>query len=102
MILARKERFRPEVTVCAGERRLRGRLDERTAGRDCAELHCVRATAEDFSISYPFVFEKPGYYMFVINQTWLQPTVVSSLSKIAQAYTEPSRIPRRGYVKHHY
>lgn len=56
--------------------------DESTAGRDCAKLHYVSATAEDFSISYPFVFEKPGYYMFVINQTWLQPTVVSNSSNM--------------------
>lgn len=75
--------------------------DERTAGRDCAKLHCVSATAEDFSISYPFVFEKPGYYMFVINQTWLQPTAVSSSSNIAQTHTESSRIPRRGFAKLH-
>lgn len=36
------------------------------------------ASAEDFSIGYPYVFHRPGWYMYVVNQTWLQPTIVSS------------------------
>jgi hypothetical protein len=35
-----------------------------------------RATAENWVLSYPFVFNEPGWFMFVVNQTWLQPTVV--------------------------
>lgn len=50
------------------------------AGEPLASITAVqltpRATAENWAISYPFRFETPGWYMFVVNQTWLQPTVV--------------------------
>lgn len=29
--------------------------------------------------AYKFMFLEPGWYMFVVNQTWLQPTIVSHL-----------------------
>jgi hypothetical protein len=37
-----------------------------------------RFTAENYAISYPFTFSKSGWYMLIINQTMLQPTIVSS------------------------
>ncbi|KAK4684938.1 ATP-dependent metalloprotease, partial [Tremellales sp. Uapishka_1] len=33
------------------------------------------ATAENTAVGYPFTFDKPGYYMYVVNQTWVQLTV---------------------------
>ncbi|ORX40820.1 hypothetical protein BD324DRAFT_612195 [Kockovaella imperatae] len=33
------------------------------------------ATVINYATSYPFVFQESGWYMFVINQTWLQPTI---------------------------
>ncbi|CAD6578254.1 MAG: hypothetical protein TREMPRED_002141 [Tremellales sp. Tagirdzhanova-0007] len=35
------------------------------------------ATVEDSPVSYPFVFQTSGWYMFVVNQTFIQPTVMS-------------------------
>lgn len=40
-------------------------------------LTFCRAVAENYPISYPYIFHQPGWYMFVLNQTWLQPTIVS-------------------------
>lgn len=33
---------------------------------------------DNWSYSYGFKFDKPGWYMYVINETWVQPTVVSA------------------------
>jgi hypothetical protein len=35
-----------------------------------------RETVEDYSIGYPYQFANPGWYMFVLNQTYIQPTIV--------------------------
>ncbi|ORY28043.1 hypothetical protein BCR39DRAFT_449243, partial [Naematelia encephala] len=35
------------------------------------------ATAEEFPIAYPFLFQRTGWYMFVLNQTWLQANITS-------------------------
>jgi hypothetical protein len=35
-----------------------------------------RETVEDYSIGYPYQFANPGWYMFVLNQTYIKPTIV--------------------------
>lgn len=35
-----------------------------------------RETVEDYSIGYPYQFVNPGWYMFVLNQTYIKPTIV--------------------------
>ena len=40
-----------------------------------------RTTVDDWSTSYPFVFAKSGWYMLVINQTWIQTTIVGLRSQ---------------------
>ncbi|WWD20836.1 hypothetical protein CI109_105313 [Kwoniella shandongensis] len=35
------------------------------------------ATAENYGIGYPFVFVEPGWYMFVLNQTYMQANTTS-------------------------
>lgn len=44
-------------------------------------------TAENYAISYPFVFENPGWYMFILNQTLFKPTVVSTSLPRSQTQT---------------
>ena len=46
-----------------------------------------RATAENWAYAYPFQFLKSGWYMFVVNQTWIQPTVVRAfwLQQVARS-----------------
>ncbi|WVO17344.1 hypothetical protein L204_105036 [Cryptococcus depauperatus] len=36
------------------------------------------ATVENSVVEYPFKFEKPGWYMFVVNQTYMQANVTSN------------------------
>ena len=42
----------------------------------CEELTICSATAFDWVVAYPFKFRSTGWYMFVINQTWVEPTIV--------------------------
>ncbi|WVQ86122.1 hypothetical protein IAT38_008290 [Cryptococcus sp. DSM 104549] len=35
------------------------------------------ATVENYAVGYPFRFEDPGWYMFVVNQTYMQANVTS-------------------------
>jgi len=37
----------------------------------------IRFTAENYAISYPFTFFESGWYMLIINQTMLKPSIVS-------------------------
>lgn len=60
--------YHQEAMACAGES---------LSCRFCVEaLTTPSATAEDFSVGWPFIFQKPGWYEFVINQTWSRPTIV--------------------------
>jgi hypothetical protein len=37
----------------------------------------ISFTAENYAISYPFTFFESGWYMLIINQTMLKPSIVS-------------------------
>ena len=51
-----------------------GESQSNNAGDDVED----RFTAENYAISYPFTFFESGWYMLIINQTMLKPSIVSS------------------------
>ena len=42
----------------------------------------ARVTVINSPVEHPFAFQKTGWYMFVINQTWVQPTIVRLFSGV--------------------
>lgn len=50
------------------------------------DFEAHRTTAENFAIGYPFRFATPGWYMFVVNQTYMQANVVSDCTSEIYVY----------------